>query len=60
MAAIGLLFVAYGLASGGIHALRGKEDPEKKQTSKGVAIAMIVVAAFFVVGAFFLTSSKLR
>lgn len=59
MAPIGLLIVAYGLAAGGIHALRGKEDPEKKQTSKGVAIAMLAVAAFFVIGATLLTSSKL-
>ncbi len=59
MAQIGLLIVAYGLASSGIHALRGKEDPEKKQTPKGVAIGMFAVAAFFVVGAILLTSSNL-
>ncbi len=59
MVQIGLLIVAYGLASGGIHELRGKEDPEKKQTPKGAAIAMFAVAAFFVIGAILLTSFKL-
>lgn len=41
--------MAAALFFGGVRALLGKEDPNKKQTTPGVAVTMIVIATLLAV-----------
>jgi hypothetical protein len=49
VAQIGLLAVAVGLLFVGVQGLRGVPDSTGKQTSKGVAVACLVLAVGLVV-----------